>query len=213
MGRKPKDVRQGQPSVEFGGWKTHRGHVKLHAFCQGLVCLIGAVMVAELSHVARDPAREDNRMRLAEGDDGVGTTSLAVSPNGSLIATTDTAGRVALREEARGWRTERFADYQGYAVSIAFTPDGRFLAIGGIGCGIALWDRERDGNEQSEWLPQPWVKVMAFSPDGRSLAAASKTTTQIVVWDPTERREKITLASHSPVLSLAFSPDGRHLAS
>jgi WD40 repeat protein len=213
MAREPSVARQDQPSAECGDSKTHRGHVKFHVVGQGLVCLIGAVMVAELSRVGRNPAREDNRMRLAEGDDGVGTISLAVSPNGSLIATTDTAGRVALREEARGWRTEEFADYEGHAVSIAFAPDGRFLAIGGIELGIALWDRERDGNEQSELLPQRGVKAIVFSPDGRSLAAASEASTQIVVWDPAERRKKMTLTSHLPVLSLAFSPDGRYLAS
>ena len=63
--------------------------------------MIGAVVVAELSFVGRNPAREDNRMRLAEGEDGGGTNSLAVSPDGSLIATTDTEGRVAVRDEEK----------------------------------------------------------------------------------------------------------------
>ncbi len=55
-------------------------------------------------------------MRLADGEDGVGTTSLAVSAEGSLIATTDTAGRVAIRYEERGWRLEEFADYQDHCL-------------------------------------------------------------------------------------------------
>ncbi len=213
MAREPRAALQDRPSVEFGGWKNHRGHVKLHLLGQGFVCLIGAVMVAEFSFVGRNPAEEDKRVRIAEGEDGVGTTSLAVSPDGALIVTTDTAGSVALRDEARGWRSEEFADYRDFAVSVAFSRDGRFLAIGGTDFGIALRDRDRDGDEQSELLPHKWVKAMAFSPDGRSLAAASQPSTQIVIWDPIERREKMILTSHLPVLSLAFSPDGRYLAS
>jgi WD40 repeat protein len=213
MARVPKAAQQDQSSVAFGARKTHRGHVKLHVLGKGFVCLIGALIVAELSFVGRIPAREDNRVRLAEGEDGVGTMSLAVSASGSLIATTDTSGRVAVRDEQRGWRSKEIAYYEDFAVSVAVTPDGRFLAIGGIESGITLWDLERAGTGQSELLPLKEVRAMAFSPDGRSLAAACHGSTQIVVWDRTERREKMILTSHLPVVSLAFSPDGRYLAS
>ena len=213
MAREPRAMRQDHPSGEFGGGNTHRGHAKLPMVGQGFVCLIGAFIVAVLSFIGRNPAREDDRMRLAIGEDGVGTTSLAVSSNGSLIATTDTAGRVAVRDEERGWRSKELADYEDFAVSVAVTPDGRFLAIGGIESGITLWDLEQENDKQTELLPQKWVAAMAFSPDGRSLAAASRTSTEVIVWDLIERREKMILTSRSPVLCLAFSPDGRYLAS
>jgi WD40 repeat protein len=170
-------------------------------------------MVAELSLVGRHPARDDVTVRIAEGEDGVGTTSLAVSASGSLIATTDTAGRVAVRDEEDGWRLEEFTDHQDFALSVAFAPDGRFLAIGGIEFGIALWHREGDCTERSKLLPQKSVSAMAFSPDGLTLAAAGRGSTEILLWDVSARREKMILTSQLPVLSLAFSPDGRYLAS
>jgi WD40 repeat protein len=200
-------------AFKFGGWKTRRGHVKLHELGRGLACLIGAIFVAETSFVDRNSTREDNRMRIVEGEDGVGTMSLAISPKGSLIATTDSVGRVSLRDEKLGWQIGKFAAYQGCARSVGFAPDGRFLAIGGTNFGIALWDRERDNIEQSEVLALQDVRAMAISPDGRYLAAASNASSQVVVWDWNERSEKTILTSRSPVLSLAFSPNGRYLAS
>ena len=212
MAREPRYARSDRPSGEFGDWSTHRGHVKLHVLGRGIVCLIGAVFVLETSFVDRNPSREHYQMRLAEGENGVETTSLAVSTRGTLIATTDTAGRVSLRNETLGCRIGKFADYQGFALSVAFTPDGRFLAIGGFNFGIALWDPEREGSERPELVPLSGVRAMVFSPDGRYLAAASEANGKVVVWDLAERREKMILKSHEPVRSLACSPDGRYLA-
>jgi WD40 repeat protein len=155
-------------------------------------------------------------MWLVEGEGGVGTTSLAVAPTGSLIATTNTAGRVSLLHEAIEWRKEQIADFQDHATTVAFTRDGRFLAIGGFGFGIALWDREREGTDHFEFLPfqrvGKYTKAMVFSPDGRFLATANGARSEVVVWDRADRRERLILSSYSPILSLAFSPGGRYLA-
>ena len=96
MAREPRTGRQDQRSVKFGGGEPIRGHVKLHGLGRGFVCLIGAIFVVEANFVDSDPVRQDDPMTLADGEDGVGTTSLAVSAKGSLIVTTDTAGSVSL---------------------------------------------------------------------------------------------------------------------
>ena len=212
MAREPRSARRVVEVDKSIGRKPHRGSVRFHVFGQVFACLIGAVFVAEALVVERSPARDDDRMWLATGADGVGTLSLAVSSQAALIATTDTSGRVSLWDEASE-SIVRDIDVKDYAMSVAFTSDGRLLAIGGLVSGITLWPVEHGTTEQAEVIPLQRVKAMAFSPDGTCLAAASANSGQVVIWDRARRCEKLILTCRSPILSLAFSPDGRYLAS
>ena len=211
MARK-SDWRQGLDSGESSGWKTHRGHVQFHMLTRTAVFLIVSVIVAEVFVVDRTPARESDQMWLVQGEDRVGTMSMSVSRQGTLIATTDTAGRVSVRDPALAWRIGKYVDYKGFARTVAFTPDGRALAIGGSGSGIALWAHEQQSDEQVVSVPIDSVSAVAFSPDGGHLAAASAASSQVVIWDRVERRESLSLRCREHILCLAFSPDGRYLA-
>jgi WD40 repeat protein len=171
-----------------------------------------AIFIVGAIFVDSSPIRGTVPMLLAEGEDGVGTLSLSVSRQGTLIATTDTAGRVSVRDQALTWQSGKYVNYKGFATSVTFTPDGRSLAIAGLGRGIAFWEHEQPNGQLAEWIPVPQVRATAFSPDGRYLAAASAVSSQVIIWDRAERRESLILESRDHTLSLAFSPDGRYLA-
>jgi hypothetical protein len=104
MARESWSSRRDLRSGEFGRFQSHRGRIKVYMLGRGLVCLIGAVFAAEALIVDRDPGRARGYMSLIEGVDGVETTSLAVSPEGSLIATTDTAGGLSVRDHTLDWQ-------------------------------------------------------------------------------------------------------------
>ena len=122
MAREPRSARRVVEVDKSSGWKPHRGSVRFHVFGQVFACLIGAVFVAEALVVERSPARDDDRMWLATGADGVGTLCLAVSSQAALIATTDTSGRVSLWDEASE-SIVRNIDVKDYAMSVAFTSE------------------------------------------------------------------------------------------
>jgi WD40 repeat protein len=212
MARGANYARRVRDSGGFGCSTTHRGHVPNRIFIRMCVCLIVSIFIIEAFVVDRTPIRGNVPMLLAEGEAGVGTLSMSVSRQGTLIATTDTAGRVSVRDQALTWQNGKYVDCTGFATSVTFTPDGRSLAIAGQGRGIAFWALEQPNGELTEWVPVPQVSVTAFSPDGRYLAAASAVSSQVVIWDRAERRESLILESRERTLSLAFSPDGRYLA-
>jgi WD40 repeat protein len=174
--------------------------------------LIGAALIALawLSNLAS--IEEDIPVRIVEGEPEVQTTALAVSRAGTVIATTDTAGRVALRNAEGGWTIQRFLPCVGYAKTVAFSPDDRFLAAG-FERGVIRFDMKRNGSAQAVPVPIDMVKSVAFSPDGQTLAATTERDGTIILWDLGKRRAAMLLREQSRRQEIAFSPDGRYLAS
>jgi WD40 repeat protein len=146
-------------------------------------------------------------------------TSVAVSPEGSLLATGGSDGRVRVYD-ARTGALQRAIGAGGRA--IAFSPDGKSLACGGLEMDkmVKVWDPRTGrrlrtlaghktadpGNLYAE------VYALAFSPDGKLLASAGRDKL-VLVWDLETGKPPRRLAGHEDTVgSLAFSPDGKTLA-
>jgi WD40 repeat protein len=129
------------------------------------------------------------------------------------MATTDTNGRVALRDATHGWGIARFLNYHGRAQAAAFAPGGHLLAIGGTTSDIILCDPRFKDAGHPLGMPIRQVGTLAFSPNGGILAATSSLHDEIVLWDLAGGRERMRLRGHASVVSsLAFAPDERWLA-
>ncbi|MBW4640571.1 MAG: NACHT domain-containing protein [Gloeocapsa sp. UFS-A4-WI-NPMV-4B04] len=148
-----------------------------------------------------------------------GITSVAFSPDGQLLATSDTKGEIKIWQVKDGKQLISCQGHLHWVWAIAFTPDGRTLTSVADDYLVKLWDvftgeclRTLKGHTYS-------VNAIALSPDGQILATSGQDAT-IRLWNISDTIDatnsiasRILLGHDQRIWSLAFSPDGRVLAS
>jgi WD40 repeat protein len=138
---------------------------------------------------------------------------LAVSPDGTLVATSGYDGMIRLWNAATGRLVRVVVGHDSYVFGIAWSADGRYLAsTGSYDSTVRVW-------EAGTGLPVKVFKglknaplVVAWSPDGSLLAAGTIESGDISIWSVASGVPEKTISSGKAVLSLAFSPDGKTLA-
>jgi WD40 repeat protein/cell division protein FtsB len=103
---------------------------------------------------------------------------LIFSQDGSLLASTDTTGRIAIWRYQDGKFTAVASFNRERAVSLAFHPDGILFAVGTANQ-VYLMDLE--GKELARIPHRDTVNSVSFSAEGKYLATASSTLLQ--VWE------------------------------
>src|SRR5437868_12155996 len=137
---------------------------------------------------------------------------VAFSRDGKVLATSEAAGQIVLREAA-GWKTLAKFNQPGGTASLAFNKDGSQLFSGGYDGSIAVWDlataklvRELKGAQRTVWS-------LDVSPDGTRLAGAGEDSV-IRIWPLSGSGAPMVLRGHQRnVWEVRFSPDGKRLAS
>ncbi len=176
------------------------------------VFVVALIVLAEL--LPGEPAVGLAPSRIFRGEAGAQVVAFAISPANGQIATTNTAGRVALRSPRQGWQIERFMGTTQRARTVAISPDGRLLAVGGSAGGVGIWDLSSSPNGRTDKMivPIERVKRMVFSPDSRCLAVADDRAGTVVLWDLVARKAGRVLQHTPSIGAIAFSPDGLWLA-
>jgi WD40 repeat protein len=141
-------------------------------------------------------------------------SSVAFSPDGKYLATSDTNGEICLwRGFADGEQLLSCKEHTSRIWCIAFSPDGRTLASCSSDRTVKLWDvstgqclRTLRGHTTRIWC-------VAFAPDGKTLASSSDDQT-VKLWNVSNGECLKTLEGHSSaVRAISFSPDGQTLTS
>lgn len=139
-------------------------------------------------------------------------SSLAFSPNGTLLAVGMVAGEIQLWDTTTRTKQTDFPGASGTPQSMAFSPDGKTLAVS-VGRGISLWDiAGRQLRSRLEGHTDT-VNVVEFSQDSALLVSGSEDMT-VRLWNPGSGETLQILKGHlNEIHGVAISPDGTQIAS
>jgi len=135
---------------------------------------------------------------------------VALSPDGTLLASVGNEGRVVLEEVGGDGRTV-LAEGTGPAYALDFSADGRYLAAGFANGTALLIDIARRPTSSVALVGHAgYIFDLAFSPDNDLLAVVS--FSGVTLWDVASRERIGELVGRALPYRLAFSPDGLSLA-
>jgi WD40 repeat protein len=159
-----------------------------------------------------------NDLRTFEREPREGVNAVAITPDGKLVFTLDSNGKLRVEEVATGAELLRQQFPGDVMAALALSPDGSMLALasGPNTRKLFLWKWQSAEEPREIEVPDFRGRSLAFSPDGKQLAACSdfKPDVRIVDVASGRLRHKLELPDHEPYrhYSTAFSPDGKLIA-
>lgn len=139
--------------------------------------------------------------------------SLAISPDGSTLASSSCDGTIQLWNLQTGENLHTLGDNSPWVKSVAISPDSQTLVSGGHDGTIKRWDLHTDVQKSILTEDSSSVMCLAITPNGQTLISGSHDGT-IKLWDLHLGVEQQTIPGHQQeVYTIAMSPDGQTLAS
>ncbi|XUL85800.1 hypothetical protein ACQ86D_03075 [Streptomyces galilaeus] len=138
--------------------------------------------------------------------------SVAVSPDGRILATGSYDNTIQLQDLATGTTLATLSGHTSGVLALAFSRDGRTLASGGADRTVRLWDVAAGKQRAVLSGHGDEVRAVAFSADDRTVASGGDDGTARL-WDVATGRPRATMTGHvGSVVSVDFGPDDRTLA-
>jgi len=163
--------------------------------------------------------------------------AVAVSPDGSLLASVGNDLVVRLWNMADGKLVRQMPGHESHIYNVAFHPDGKHLATGDLKCNLMHWE-VATGKQVRTWQAESLQKYdktfiatiggfrgMAFSPDGKYVACSGITKVtnafagignpSVVVFDWETGKKQIEHLSKAKLTGvgwgITFHPDGTRI--
>jgi WD40 repeat protein len=139
---------------------------------------------------------------------------IALSTDGTLLASGEGDGQIRLWDMATGQEKRHWGTGPIPLWTLAFSPDGKTLASGAWGdSSIRLWDvaTGRERHPSQEHLGP--IHILRYSPDGKTLLSVSPDR-RVLWWDLTEHlpRRQFSWSAQGYGIGVWLSPDGNTLA-
>ena len=164
--------------------------------------------------IAWEVATGKELFRLSGQGQVIGVDAIAVSPDGTRLATGEFDTTVKVWDSATGGLLFTLFGHSSQVVSVAFSADGKRLVSGSEDGTAKVWDLLTGKELLTLAGHSSGVLGAVFSPDGNRLYTASRDAT-IKSWDvsPTAGSDWMILAGHTDRIGfVTYSPDGTRLA-
>ena len=141
-------------------------------------------------------------------------TTVAVSPDGTWLASGSSDGTIRILDAAFGQQRTVLTGHGAPVWAVAVSPDGSWLASGSSDRTVRMWDAA-SGQQQAVLTGHDGrVTAVAAAPNGSWLASGGSDGT-VRIWDAVTGQQRAVLTGHGrrSVWAVAVSPDGSWLAS
>ncbi|WP_197452438.1 WD40 repeat domain-containing protein [Rosistilla carotiformis] len=137
--------------------------------------------------------------------------AVAVSPDGSAVASTDYKGNLAVYHFEGQQRTMKEAVFERWTRALAFAPDGNVLVAANEAGKVFVYDIAKGEVTQSVELDGQQIYAVAFSDDGQLLAAGDGAgSVHVLKFAGLESVKKVA-CGEAPIWAVRFSADNKQI--